>query len=130
MEWTQEEDHFRNMLREGVSCLNKGNPSLLWLNKSLLFLQVLSDSSTFRLGNDMRPLIVPGAVCPPIKGANVGLFTKLNWILEGTAFGRNKHSANVPGVFQRPDGGREGEQESVVLLVCAEGLPRAPGDSG
>ncbi len=53
----------------------------------------------------------------------MGLFTKLNWILEGRMFGRNKHLVNVPAVYWRGGG-----QESVVLLMCAEGLPYAPGE--
>lgn len=57
----------------------------------------------------------------------MGLFTKLNWILEGTMFGRNKLLVNVPAIYRRGVGG---EQESVVLLVCAEGLPYAPGEPG
>ncbi len=34
----------------------------------------------------------------------MGLFTKLNWILEGRMFGRNKHLLNVPAVYWRGGG--------------------------
>lgn len=71
--------------------------------------------------------LVFGAVCPPIKGMNVFFFNQIKLDIGGHGVWQEQTLGKCAG---RIPAARGGEQESVVLLVYAEGLPRAPGDSG